>query len=165
VNKLIDQLCDFLAYLAAGILFGLSGLTLIDVIGRRFFDSPITGTIEIVELGMAAAAFFAMPRAFLTNSHVSAQFIEHLSVGPFGVFVTILRGSIMVGIVGLMAYATTVRAYNLISEPRVTIELEMPFYPFWWIIAIGMWCSTIAAFVWTTRTLFPARLQPNQSQI
>jgi hypothetical protein len=102
---------------------------------------------------MASAAFFAMPRAFLNNTHVSAQFIEKWSVGGFGTFITILRGGIMIAMIGLMAYATTGKAIELMGETRVTIELELPFYPFWWIIALGMWCSTIAAFVWMIRAL------------
>ena len=159
MNNWIDRLCDLLAYMAAGILFALAGLTFCDVIGRRFFDSPISGTIEIVELGMASAAFFAMPRAFLNNTHVSAQFIEKWSVGGFGAFITILRGGIMVGMIGLMAYATTGKAIELMGETRVTIELELPFYPFWWIIALGMWCSTVAAFVWMIRALYSTHSQ------
>ena len=159
MNNWINRLCDMLAFSAAGIPFAISGLTFCDVIGRRFFDSPIGGTIEIVELGMATAAFFAMPRAFLYNTHVSAQFIEKLSTGGFGMFITILRGTLMVAMVGLMAYATTVKAIELTGDTRVTIELELPFYPFWWIIALGMWCSTLAAFVWMYRTLFSAQEQ------
>ncbi len=157
MNASINRTGDVMAYVAAGILFALAGLTFCDVVGRRFFDAPITGTIEMVELGMAIAAFFAMPRAFLTNSHVSAQFIEHLSVGKFGLFITVLRGSIMVGITGLMAYATTLKAIEHLHDNRITIELEMPFYPFHSIIAIAMWCSVLAAFVWTARTLSSKR--------
>ncbi len=153
MNAAINRTADFLAYLAAGILFCLAGLTFCDVVGRRFLDSPIMGTIEIVELGMAAAAFFAMPRAFLTNSHVSAQFLERVPPGLFMTGITWLRGLIMVGIVGLMAYATTVKAIELMGETRFTIELELPFYPFWSIIAIGMWFSAGAALVWLIRTV------------
>jgi TRAP-type C4-dicarboxylate transport system permease small subunit len=153
MNTVINRTGDILSYVAAGILFMLAGLTFCDVIGRRFFDAPIMGTIEIVELGMATAAFFAMPRAFLTNSHVSAQFIEHLAVGTFGAIIAFFRGSLMIGIIGLMAYATTIKAIELVYDNRVTIELEMPFYPFKLIIAAAMWCSAIAALAWTVRAL------------
>ncbi len=118
-----------------------------------FFDAPITGTIEMVELGMAIAAFFAMPRAFLTNSHVSADFLGRFAVGAFGAFIVLLRGSITIGTVGLMAYATTIKALELIDGKRVTIELELPFFPFKAIIAIAMWWSAIAALVWMMRTI------------
>jgi TRAP-type C4-dicarboxylate transport system permease small subunit len=153
MKSLVDRSCDYMAFVAAGILFFLAGLTTCDVVGRRFFDSPITGTIEIVELGMAVAAFFAMPRAFLTNSHVSADFLGHLAKGTFGVFIVLLRGSITIATVSLMAYATTVKALELMDGKRVTIELELPFFPFKAIIAIAMWWSAIAALIWMIRAI------------
>ena len=148
---MVNKIGDRLAYIAAGILFCLAGLTFCDVVGRRFFDSPIFGTIEIVELGMAMAAFFAMPRAFLTNSHVSAQFIEGLAQGTIGRIIVLFRGTLMVGMVSLMAYATTKKAISLVEQGRVTIELELQFYPFWSIIAFAMWLSAFAALVWMVR--------------
>lgn len=156
MSATIDKIGDIMAYMAACILFLLAGLTFCDVVGRRFFDSPVTGTIEIVELGMAMAAFFAMPRAFLTNSHVSAEFIGHFAVGTTGAVLAFFRGCLMVGIVGTMAYATTLKAIELVHDNRVTIELEMPFYPFHWTIAIAMWCSALAALVWMIRALTSA---------
>ncbi len=153
MKTLVDRSCDYMAFIAAGILLFLAGLTTCDVVGRRFFDSPVAGTIEIVELGMAVAAFFAMPRAFLTNSHVSADFLGRFAVGAFGAFIVLLRGSITIGTVGLMAYATTVKALELIDGKRVTIELELPFFPFKAIIAIAMWWSVIAAVIWMTRAI------------
>ena len=149
-----------MAYIAAGILFLLAGLTFCDVVGRRFLDSPVTGTIEIIELGMAIAAFFAMPYAFIANHHVSAQFLGRFNTGKFGIFIILLRGGLMVGIIGLMAYATTVKAIDLMQGSRVTIELELPIYPFKTIIAIAMWWSAVAALFWTVRALFGALEKP-----
>ena len=151
---LVNRICNIMAYVAAGILFLLAGLTFCDVVGRRFLDSPITGTIEVVELGMAFAAFFAMPHAFLTNSHVSAEFIDRFAVGKFGIFITLLRGGLMVGIISLMACATTMEAIELMHGSRVTIELEMPFYPFKSIIAAAMWWSVVAALFWMVRAIY-----------
>jgi TRAP-type C4-dicarboxylate transport system permease small subunit len=153
MNKLINRTGDYLAFSGAGIFLFLSALTLCDVIGRRFFNSPIVGTIEIVELGMAMAAFSVMPRAFLSNSHVSAQFINSLAVGGFGVFLIGFRGILMISTMAVLAYATTVKAIEHISSGRVTIELEMPFYPFWLIIAVCAWGSALAALTWMLRAL------------
>ena len=142
-----------MASAAAGILFFLACLTTFDVVGRRFFDSPVTGTIEIVELGTAIAAFLAMPRAFLTNAHVSAEFLDRISAGGFGAFIAVFRGVLMVGMVSLLAYATTIKAIDLMDGRRVTIELELPFFPFTTIIAIALWCSAVAALLWTVRAM------------
>ena len=74
INKIFDH-----AAIASGlILFSLAILTFCDVFGRRFLNSPVAGTIEIVEFGIALVAFLAMPRAFFLNAHVSADFINCL---------------------------------------------------------------------------------------
>ncbi|RLC58876.1 MAG: hypothetical protein DRI30_01920 [Chloroflexi bacterium] len=157
MGKQLYLLCNVMAFIAAGILFLLAGLTFFDVIGRRFFDSPVTGTIEIVELGTAIAAFFAMPRAFITDSHVSAQFIERLSRGKVGLVITLIRGVLMVITIGLMAYAISLVAFDLMRSDRVTIELELPLYPFSTIIAVATWVSAAAALAWLIRALVPDR--------
>ena len=64
----IDKIFNYSAIGACVVLFFLAVLTFCDVVGRRFFNSPVMGTIEIVEVGMALVAFLAMPRAFFLNS-------------------------------------------------------------------------------------------------
>ncbi len=150
----MKQVCELMAYIAACILFFLAMLTFCDVIGRRFFDAPITGTIELVELGMAIAAFFSMPYAFLTNTHVAAEFLGRLAEGPFSVILALLRGTILITMMGMMAYATTVKGIDLMENDRVTIELEMPLYPFKFIIGAAMWMSALMASVWLLRRLY-----------
>ncbi len=150
----MKRVCEMMAYIAASILFFLASLTFCDVIGRRFLDAPITGTIELVELGIAVAAFFAMPYAFLTNTHVAAEFLGRLAEGPFSIILALLRGTILITMMGLMAYATTVKGIDLMESNRVTIELEMPLYPFKFIIASAMWMSALMGLVWLFRRLF-----------
>ena len=93
--KHIYKIYDYLAYLAGANLLFLASLTFCDVFGRRFLNSPVSGTIEIVELGMAVTAFLAMPRAFLYNTHVSAEFIENIISGKIELFLTFFKGVIM----------------------------------------------------------------------
>ena len=69
---MVKKIADISAIVACIILFILAMLTFFDVIGRRFFNSPITGTIEIVQIGMALVAFLSMPRAFYFNLCIEA---------------------------------------------------------------------------------------------
>jgi len=66
----------------------------------------------------------------------------------------------MVGIIALMAYATTLKAIDLAQGSRVTIELEMPLYPFKSIIAVAMWMSVVAALFWMIRAIFSPTTKP-----
>ena len=136
--KHIYKIYDYLAYLAGNNLLFLASLTFCDVFGRRFLNSPVSGTIEIVELGMAVTAFLAMPRAFLYNTHVSAEFIENIISGKIELFLTFFKGVIMLIILSSMTYATFLNAYKLSQNGRVTLELELPFYPFYYFYSISI---------------------------
>ena len=149
----VSKVFDYSAIASGIILFLLAVLTFCDVFGRRFLNSPVTGTIELVEIGMALVAFLAMPRAFFLNANVSADFINNLNLGKFKTFLVIIKFVLMMSIMSLMAYATTVTSYKFMNNQRVTLDLELYFYPFYFICSIGMWISVIAIVVWFIKTI------------
>ena len=149
----IDKIFDYSASASGLILLSLALLTFADVFGRRFLNSPVTGTIELVEIGMALVAFLAMPRAFFLNANVSADFINNLNLGKFKIFLVIIKFILMMFIMSLMAYATTLTSYKFMNNQRVTLDLELYFYPFYFICSIGMWISVIAILVWFIKTI------------
>ena len=149
----IDKIFDYSATASGLVLLSLAVLTFCDVFGRRFLNSPVTGTIELVEIGMALVAFLAMPRAFFLNANVSADFINNLNLGKFKTFLVIIKFVLMMSIMSLMAYATTVTSYKFMNNQRVTLDLELYFYPFYFICSIGMWISVIAIVVWFIKTI------------
>ena len=149
----IDKIFDYSASASGLVLLFLALLTFADVFGRRFLNSPVTGTIELVEIGMAVVAFLAMPRAFFLNANVSADFINNLNLGKFKTYLVILKFTLMLIIMSLMAYATTITSYKFMNNQRVTLDLELYFYPFYFICAIAMWLSVIAIIVWFIKTI------------
>ena len=48
----------------------------------------------------------------------------------------------------LMAYATTKTSIKFMGNERVTLDLELYFYPFYFICSIGMWLSVLAIIIW-----------------
>ena len=144
----VSRVFDYSAISSGIILFLLAVLTFCDVFGRRFLNSPVTGTIELVEIFMALVAFLAMPRAFFLNANVSADFINNLNLGIFKTYLIILKFILMTSIMSLMAYSTTLTSYKFMKNQRVTLDLELYFYPFYFISALGMWLSVVAIVVW-----------------
>ena len=126
----INKIFDYAAIASGLILFSLAILTFCDVFGRRFFNSPVAGTIEIVEFGIALVAFLAMPRAFL-NAHVSADFIKNIDNKTLQNFITFFRFLLMLIVMSFVAYGTTKEAFAFFKNGRVTIDLELSFYPFY----------------------------------
>ena len=150
----INKIFDYAAIASGLILFSLAILTFCDVFGRRFLNSPVTGTIELVEIGMALVAFLAMPRAFFLNANVSADFINNLNLGVFKTYLVILKFILMIGIMTIMAYATTNTSFKFMDNKRVTLDLELYFYPFYFICSISMWLSVLAIIAWFIKTIF-----------
>ena len=149
----IDKIFDYSATASGSVLLFLAVLTFCDVFGRRFLNSPVTGTIELVEIGMALVAFLAMPRAFFLNANVSADFINNLNLGKFKTYLVILKFVLMLTIMSFMAYATTLTSYKFMNNQRVTLDLELYFYPFYFICAFGMWLSVLAIIFWFIKEL------------
>ena len=53
----------------------------------------------------------------------------------------------------LMAYATTKTSIKFMGNERVTLDLELYFYPFYFICSIGMWLSVLAIIIWFINAL------------
>ena len=66
----------------------------------------------------------------------------------------------MLTIMSLMSYATTIASYKFMNNQRVTLDLELYFYPFYFICAIGMWLSVIAIIVWFIKTIVEINSSP-----
>ena len=54
---LIERLSGFVALFGGLLSLGIAGLVVVSVIGRKFFNSPINGDFEMVQMGTAMAVF------------------------------------------------------------------------------------------------------------
>jgi len=103
MKKLLEMLCGLLAGSA---LFGIMALTFADVLGRKFLDNSIPGSLELTELMMVAVIFAALPLVSERGEHV-----EFDSLDPYlprwlrrvqWVFVQLLCGALLLGLAWLM---------------------------------------------------------------
>lgn len=60
----------------AGILFCILLVTLIDVIGRYAFDSPLFGADDLVRFGMALLVYAALPGICRRGSHITVDLLS-----------------------------------------------------------------------------------------
>jgi TRAP-type mannitol/chloroaromatic compound transport system permease small subunit len=72
LNKLARRIADASSVMACMVLLWLVALTCVDVVGRYFFNSPLIGATELVQMSMAGIIFFSMPAmspGVLANMH------------------------------------------------------------------------------------------------
>lgn len=74
-ESIITKITRALHTVSCILLFLLMFLTVADVIGRYFFNTPIKGTMEITELTVALTVFFTIGYAQIKGDHLEIDFI------------------------------------------------------------------------------------------
>ena len=70
VGRALYRAATGIALLGGLVLFALTLLTVISVVGRAAFSAPIPGDFELVELGMAVAIFSFLPYCQIVRGNV-----------------------------------------------------------------------------------------------
>jgi len=70
LERFVERLATILAVLGGIILIGLALLVSASILGRWFVNREITGAFEIVQVGVAVAAFLFLPICQLHNHNI-----------------------------------------------------------------------------------------------
>ncbi len=144
LKKRIDQLlyasCGVVSALA---LFGIMWLTLVDVIGRKFFNHSIPGGLEITEIMLVCVIFCALPLVSWRGEHVVfdtfdgfiPKRLQRLQVRVVHVF----SAFVFVG----LAYLMTTKAMRFASYGDTTAYLLLPLQPVAWGMSAMMFVTGI----------------------
>mgnify|MGYP003338103942 CR=1 FL=1 len=140
-------LCGGVAALA---LAGMMLLTVADVALRAFFNWPIRGTLEVIELLLAITFFVALPAAFLRGENIVVDVIDRMM--PRGVNVLRRLAEMLgVGIIVLMAWQGWKAAQDTLVFGDVTADIELPRIWYWIPVLVGLIGSGVTALVMAIR--------------
>ena len=139
MRKLLPTLCGLLAALA---LFGIMALTFVDVLGRKFLDTSLTGSLELTELLMVMVIFAALPLVSLRREHVVFDSLDRWV--PAGLrrvqqaAVDLLSMALLLGLAGLMWS----KAGQMAEYGDITAQLKLPLAPF--VMLMSALCAVTA---------------------
>ena len=146
-ERLTDRVSLFAANLAALILLLLVVLTCIDVIGRYFFNSPLVGAVELVQICMGLIVFLSFPIMFLRNDHIVVDLLPQFGRGRLAWSVAILFLLVTVGvaiILGDRVYDYAVRAWE---DGDITEYLRIPRYPVVGLIMVAIFSAAAVSLL------------------
>jgi TRAP-type C4-dicarboxylate transport system permease small subunit len=147
LRSLAVRLCGSLAALA---LAGMMLLTVADVALRAFANRPIRGTLELIELLLAATFFLALPAAFLRNENIVVDIVDRMMPRR----VTLLKRAaelLAVVIIAVMAWQGWKMAQDTLFFGDVTSDLELPRIWYWIPVLAGLIGSGVTAAVMALR--------------
>jgi TRAP-type transport system small permease protein len=122
--------------MAAMALFSIMWLTVIDVIGRKFFDNSVPGSLELTEMLMVVVIFAALPLVSLHGEHVVFDSLDSLLPSWLRrlqqALVDLGCAAALAGLAWLMWDKATAMA----SYGDTTAQLHLPLGPFVQLMAV-----------------------------
>ena len=157
MKKLLEFLCGLLA---AAALFAIMALTFLDVLGRKFADHSITGSLELTELLMVVVIFAALPLVSERGEHVVFDSLDaylpawllRLQTG----LVNIVCGALLLGLAWLM-WKT---GGQFLETGETTAQLTILKAPF--IYGIGLLCGLTGLVHLSQLAAAPSRLPESE---
>jgi len=127
MKKLLEFLCGLLA---AAALFAIMALTFFDVLGRKFADTSITGSLEMTELLMVVVIFAALPLVSDRGEHVAFDSLDSYlppwALRAQAVIVNALCAAVLLGLAWLMWRTGT----QFMENGETTAQLKILKGPF-----------------------------------
>lgn len=118
--------------------------TVADVIGRRFFNRPLRGTVELTELAMVVIIYLGFAYAENMGDHVSVDLLYSRLRRFAQLLVTFFASCCGILIVGLLTYHLAGYAQVLASGGRVTPTRNVPLGPIAWLGVTGAGLFAVA---------------------
>ncbi len=142
---------------AAVALFIMMWLTVIDVVGRKFFEHSLFGAVELTEIFMMLTIFFALPLTSMASAHIVFDLFDRalpvMALRWQKAIAQLLTGLIMFG----AAWVVAERAARTLDYGDTTAQLEIVLWPFHYLIAL-MLVVTAGIHFW----LFVRELSANR---
>ena len=153
MEKYIFQLSKAMGVIAIGFLIAMMLLTVADVLLRKLFNSPILGSVELVEVMMIFTGFLGLAWCAFNDSHIKVDLI----VGSFPPRVQNIIDSITylltIVICAILSWRSIIESFAVHESNAFTPTLKIPLYPFYIVVGIGFGVLLLAVIVLFIKSL------------
>ena len=132
-------------WLASTFLAAMMLVTVADVLFRKLANTPVRGTLELVELLLACTFFFALPASFLREDHIVVDMID----GWFPRAISFMKraaSATAVVMLAVIVWQSWITAADSYAFGDVTADLSLPKTLYWIPVLVGLAGAAVAAF-------------------
>ena len=151
-----------LGCVCAVLMFCLMLLTCVDVVGRYFFNRPVTGGFEVTEMLLAALIFAGLPLVTLRGDHITVDLFDTLIPDRLFRVQHVVATAIGVACTAYLAWRLGIRAAELASRGETTSQLGFPVAWLAWAMSVLMALTSAALVVVAFRS--PPRHVPGEGE-
>lgn len=136
MKKLLETLCGLLAGTA---LFAIMVLTFFDVLGRKFLDHSIAGSLEMTELMMVVVIFGALPLVSERGEHIVFDSLDAIWPDWLHHFQSRLVHLVCAVALIALCWLMVQTGHEFVISGETTAQLAIPKAPF--IYGMGILCA------------------------
>jgi len=144
MTRIVDRVTLIFTYISAVLFAVIVVIVLCNIIGRAMFNTPIKGTVELVQYGVMLCAGFVMCRSGFEDKHITVSvLIDKFPRIGHDAFVAIgkLFGVVLFSVLSYMNYQNIPVA---IAQNKLTDAFRAPFQYIYMAMAV---CFAIGALV------------------
>lgn len=132
------------------VMFAMMMVTVVDVIGRAFFNLPVKGSDEITSFLLAIVIFSALPLVTWDREHITVMLFDRWIRGGFARVLNTLLSVTGTLIVAFIAYRMWVQADLMREGQYLTGALQWPIAPVVYVASVlsGFAAAILAFLTW-----------------
>ncbi len=157
IRKGIFSAANVLTVLGLVALVIMTLLTVVDVCSRRFFNMPVTGTVEIVRFCLSIVVFATLAHCETNKTHIIVDVLVRMFRLQTQVVVRACTQVLSTIMLGVLSWQLFVYAAKLQDTGQVTSTLGVWVYPFVFIAAIGTVLFALVLLVQLADTIHEAK--------
>ena len=153
VSRAVGILVTASAYIAGAVLVLLMLLTTADVVGRYFFNAPLTGVFDLTQFAVLIMTFLSFAYCAYHGAHVAIELLYNRLGRTVQRVLDPAINLAGCALFALIAWRAAVQSVDVREFAEASQLLTIPFFPFYWVLAFG---AGLMALVLALRIFVPA---------
>ncbi len=126
LGRTLVRLARWLSWCGGLVLLGIIGLSVVSVVGRKFFDAPVPGDFELVQLGCAVCVSCFLPWCQVERGHVIVDFFTLKASARAKAWFDAGAAFLLGACAALVAWRLALGTWSVWSNEETTMILGAP---------------------------------------
>ncbi|MDR3332109.1 MAG: TRAP transporter small permease [Synergistaceae bacterium] len=149
INKVLDKATSVVTIIASVLLILIGLVVLANIIMRAIFNSPIGGTVEVVQYGMMTCAALILCRTGFQKRHIAVTLLVDAIPKRVGNIFKTLTSLICTAVFAIISWHDFTEAPNMAATGRTSDVLKLPIHYLYIIMAVGFLLGALVFLYWT----------------
>ena len=156
ITKVFDSLTTVFVRISSVILIALVILMIVNVLGRKLFNSPISGTIELVQYGILICIGLAISRTGFEDRQLAVTMIQELLPAKGRAILKCICNCVAGVLFGSLIFNYIRVIPKAMDSGRVSDVLHIPYYLIYYLLIVAMFLVAITFFYQAVLVVYKA---------